>query len=198
MESLTQFQQIVGENVAQFVQELDEDYLAPALSLLIAANDRGNRIHITGIGKPSHVAQYGASLMSSIAVPTYFLDGTEAVHGSCGQLRAGDVVICISNSGETAELKATVIAVKNNGCKVIGVTGDPGSWLARNSDLHLFAGVGEEGGPLNRAPRNSILAELLTLQALSVALQADCGQTPADYVRCHPGGKLGQLREGEN
>ena len=83
MESLTQFQQIVGENVAQFVQELDEDYLAPALSLLIAANDRGNRIHITGIGKPSHVAQYGASLMSSIAVPTYFLDGTEAVHGSC-------------------------------------------------------------------------------------------------------------------
>ncbi|MFQ8759286.1 MAG: SIS domain-containing protein [Intestinimonas sp.] len=127
--------------------------------------------------------------------PAYFLHGTEAVHGSCGQLVAGDVVICISNSGETAELKATVIAVKNNGCKVIGVTGDPGSWLARNSDLHLLPGWGRRG-PLNRAPRSSILAELLTLQALSVALQADCGQTPADYVRCHPGGKLGQLREG--
>ena len=153
---------------------------------------------LQGIGKPGHVAGYMASLLSSTGTPAYFLHGTEAVHGSCGQLVAGDVVICISNSGETAELKATVIAVKNNGCKVIGVTGDPGSWLARNSDLHLFAGVGEEGGPLNRAPRSSILAELLTLQALSVALQADCGQTPADYVRCHPGGKLGQLREGEN
>ena len=69
-------------------------------------------------------------------------------------------------------------------------------WLRRGRE-GVGKGVGEEGGPLNRAPRSSILAELLTLQALSVALQADCGQTPADYVRCHPGGKLGQLREGE-
>ena len=197
MESLTQFQQIVGENVAQFVQELDEDYLAPALSLLIAANDRGNRIHITGIGKPSHVAQYGASLMSSIAVPTYFLDGTEAVHGSCGQLRAGDAVICISNSGETMEMRATVTAIANNGCKVIGVSGNPNSWLAKHTDAFLFAGVKAEGGPLNRAPRNSVLAELLTLQALSVALQVEKDWDPVKYVRCHPGGKLGELRENE-
>ena len=83
------------------------------------------------------------------------------------------------------------------GMKVIGVTGNPDSWLARESDLVLLAGVKEEGGPLNRAPRNSILAEILTLQALSVALQSECGQDPTAYVRCHPGGKLGQLREGE-
>ena len=174
-----------------------EEYEAAA-QLILDSQAKGGRLHVTGIGKCSHVSTYAASLFSSTGNPAYYLHGTEAVHGSCGQLAAGDVVVAISNSGETAELKATVIAVKNNGCKVIGVTGDPGSWLARNSDLHLFAGVGEEGGPLNRAPRNSILAELLTLQALSVALQADCGQTPADYVRCHPGGKLGQLREGEN
>ena len=174
-----------------------EEYEAAA-QLILESQAHGGRLHVTGIGKCSHVSTYAASLFSSTGNPAYYLHGTEAVHGSCGQLAAGDVVIAISNSGETAELKATVIAVKNNGCKVIGVTGDPGSWLARNSDLHLFAGVGEEGGPLNRAPRSSILAELLTLQALSVALQADCGQTPADYVRCHPGGKLGQLREGEN
>ena len=174
-----------------------EEYEAAA-QLILDSQAKGGRLHVTGIGKCSHVSTYAASLFSSTGNPAYYLHGTEAVHGSCGQLAAGDVVIAISNSGETAELKATVIAVKNNGCKVIGVTGDPGSWLARNSDLHLFAGVGEEGGPLNRAPRSSILAELLTLQALSVALQADCGQTPADYVRCHPGGKLGQLREGEN
>lgn len=168
-----------------------------AVELIETAQRAGNRVHITGIGKPSHVAAYMASLLSSTGTPTYFLHGTEAVHGSCGQLVAGDVVIAISNSGETGELKATVAAVKNNGCKVIGVTGNPESWLARESDAHLFAGVKEEGGPLNRAPRNSILAEVLTLQALSTALQADCGQDAKRYVQCHPGGALGALRKGE-
>ena len=107
------------------------------------------------------------------------------------------MVIAISNSGETGELKATVLAVKNNGCKVIGVSGNPDSWLAHESDAFLFAGVKQEGGPLNRAPRNSVLAELLTLQALSVALQVEKDWDPVKYVRCHPGGKLGQLRDNE-
>ena len=173
-----------------------EEYEA-ALSLIRTCQAGGGRVHITGIGKPGHVAAYLASLLSSTGTPTYFLHGTEAVHGSCGQLMAGDVVIAISNSGETTELKSTVLAVKNNGCKVIAVTGNPDSWLAREGDAVLLAGVSEEGGPLNRAPRNSILAEVLTLQALSMALQADGGQTPQQYVRCHPGGALGQLREGE-
>lgn len=180
-----------------FLDGLSADTYEAAAALIREAQSRGNRIHITGIGKPGHVSAYMASLLSSTGTPTYFLHGTEAVHGSCGQLVAGDVVICISNSGETVELKATVVAVKNNGCRIVGVTGDPQSWLARHSDVHLFAGVKEEGGPLNRAPRNSILAETLTLQALSVALQAECGQDPTQYVRCHPGGKLGELREGE-
>lgn len=173
-----------------------EEYQAAA-QLILDAQAKGNRFHITGIGKPGHVSAYMASLFSSTGNPCYFLHGTEAVHGSCGQLVAGDVVICISNSGETGELKATVQAIKNNGCKVIGVSGNPDSWLAHESDAFLFAGIGQEGGPLNRAPRNSILAELLTLQALSVALQVENGWTPEQYVRCHPGGKLGQLREDE-
>ena len=173
-----------------------EEYEA-ALSLIRTCQAGGGRVHITGIGKPGHVAAYLASLLSSTGTPTYFLHGTEAVHGSCGQLMAGDVVIAISNSGETGELKATVLAVKNNGCKVIGVSGNPDSWLAKNTDAFLFAGVKAEGGPLNRAPRNSVLAELLTLQTLSVALQAEKDWDPVRYVRCHPGGKLGQLREGE-
>ena len=87
--------------------------------------------------------------------------------------------------------------LQNNGCKVIGVSGNPDSWLAKESDAFLFAGVKEEGGPLNRAPRNSILAEILTLQALSVALQVEQDWDPIKYVRCHPGGKLGQLRDNE-
>lgn len=168
-----------------------------AARLILAAQARGGRLHITGIGKCSHVSTYAASLFSSTGNPAYYLHGTEAVHGSCGQLVAGDVVIAISNSGETSELKAAVLAVKNNGCTVIGVSGAPNSWLAKNSDVFLFAGVTAEGGPLNRAPRASILAELLTLQALSVALQAEKKWDPVQYVRCHPGGKLGQLRENE-
>ena len=160
-------------------------------------NKSGNRLHISGIGKPAHIAGYAASLISSTGTPAYFLHGTEAVHGSCGQLVAGDVVIMISNSGETAEMKATVAAIKNNGCKVIGISGKSESWLAKESDAFLFAGIQEEGGPLNRAPRMSIIAETFVLQALSIYLQAERGLDPKQYVKWHPGGALGHLRENE-
>lgn len=176
---------------------LDENDFQPAVHLIQTAQKNGNRIHITGIGKLGHVASYMASLLSSTGTPTYFLHGTEAVHGSCGQLVAGDVVICISNSGETSEMKSTAVAIRNNGCKVIGVTGNPKSWLATFADAHLTAKVANEGGPLNRAPRNSILAENLVLQALSVILQEQRSMTPQEYVLRHPGGSLGQLRENE-
>ncbi len=182
---------------ALFASKLSGEVYEKAAEVILESQKNGGRLHITGIGKPGHVAEYMASLFSSTGNPCYFLHGTEAVHGSCGQLQAGDVVIAISNSGETTELKSTVLAIKNNGCKIIGVSGKKDSWLARQSDAFLFAGVEEEGGPLNRAPRNSILAEILTLQALSVSLQAQRNWSPTEYVRCHPGGKLGELRENE-
>lgn len=180
-----------------FANNLDRETLELAAEIILNAQAKGGRIHVTGIGKPGHVSGYIASLFSSTGNPCYFLHGTEAVHGSCGQLVAGDVVIAISNSGETSELKSTVLAVKNNGCKVIGVTGNRNSWLAKESEACLFAGVTAEGGPLNRAPRNSILAETFVLQALSVAIQAEKEWNPVQYVRCHPGGNLGKLRENE-
>ncbi len=185
---------------AEFVEYLDmlqEDDFLPAAQLIWDAEAHGNRLHVTGIGKPGHVAGYIASLISSTGTPAYYLHGTEAVHGSCGQLVAGDVVICISNSGETSELKATAIAIRNNGCKIIAVTGNPESWLAKYSDAHILAGVNAEGGPLNRAPRNSILAENLALQVLSVILQEKKNLSPQQYVLRHPGGSLGTLRENE-
>lgn len=185
------------EQMNSFLDQMDEQALLEAAQLIWDAQAKGNRIHITGIGKPAHVAGYIASLMSSTGTPTYFLHGTEAVHGSCGQLVKGDVVICISNSGETAEMKATALAIRNNGCQLIAVTGNPKSWLATFCEKHLFAGVQEEGGPLNRAPRNSILAECLVLQALSVVLQSKLDLSPEAYVLRHPGGSLGQLRENE-
>lgn len=191
------FLKSASAQISSFANRISCESYFKAAELVLNAQKQGRRLHITGIGKPGHVAQYMASLFSSTGNPCYFLHGTEAVHGSCGQLVAGDVVIAISNSGETTELKATVLAVKNNACKIIGVSGHADSWLARESDAFLYAGVEEEGGPLNRAPRNSILAEILTLQAFSVLLQTEKEWDPVKYVRCHPSGKLGELRDDE-
>jgi len=191
------FQQAAAQQVSYTIQSMDTSAIGEAVALIRGAVADHARVHVTGIGKPSHLANYVASLMSSTGTPTYFLHGTEAVHGSCGQLVPGDVVLCISNSGETTEMKATVQAVKNNGCRIIGISGNPNSWLARQSDVHLLAKALREGGPLNRAPRNSILAETIVLQCLSVALQADRALTPEEYILRHPGGMLGQLREEE-
>lgn len=187
----------VRNEMDSFIQNIDFNSIESAAKLIEDAEISGNRIHISGIGKPGHIAGYIASLFSSTGTPAYFLHGTEAVHGSCGQLKPGDVVIFISNSGETSEMKATVSAIKNNECKIIGVTGNQLSWLAKESDVHLFAGVSCEGGPLNRAPRLSIMAEMLVLQALSVRLQEKRHITPQQYVKWHPGGSLGKLRENE-
>ncbi|HWP50628.1 MAG TPA: SIS domain-containing protein [Clostridia bacterium] len=195
--ALEVFQNSAKSEFNNFLDTVTAESLKSAVELIQTCEQQGGRMHITGIGKPGHVAAYMASLFSSTGTPTYFLHGTEAVHGSCGQLVEGDIVICISNSGQTAELQATVNAIHNNGCKVIGVTGNLDSWLAQHSEAVLFAGIGAEGGPLNRAPRNSILAETYVLQALSVMLQADRAITPEQYVRRHPGGALGNLRENE-
>ncbi|HAN21805.1 MAG: carbohydrate isomerase [Clostridiales bacterium GWF2_36_10] len=197
MSTLNNFLQISKDEFINFLDTISEDTFNITAELIQASKKNGGRLHVTGIGKPAHVAAYIASLLSSTGTPTYFLHGTEAVHGSCGQLAEGDVVICISNSGETAEMKATVAAIKNNGCKIIAVTGNPDSWLAKFADAHLFAGVKQEGGPLNRAPRTSIIAETLILQALSVVLQEKQGLTPQEYVKHHPGGTLGTIRENE-
>ena len=116
---------------------------------------------------------------------------------SCTVFFASAALLSISNSGETSELKSTAIAIRNNGCKIISITGNESSWLAKFGDAHILAHVDAEGGPLNRAPRNSITAETFIIQALSSILQDEKKLSPQEYVLRHPGGTLGQLREGE-
>lgn len=195
---LKSFLNTCTQEISNLIGKLNVQFYEKAVNLILEAERNGNRVHITGIGKPGHVSGYIASLLSSTGTPTYELHGTEAVHGSSGQVRAGDVVIAISNSGETQELKATVTTLKNNGARIIAVTGKSESWLAKEGDAFLFAGVENEGDPLNRAPRSSILAEVLVLQGLSIILQEIKEITPQQYVKWHPGGALGQLRESEN
>ena len=197
MNVLKSFVDISTKEFNEYIKNIDYSALRKAADIIIEAKKNKNRLHVTGIGKPAHVSNYAASLISSTGTAAYYLHGTEAVHGSCGQLIEGDVVICISNSGETAELKATVNAIINNSCKVISVTGNTESWLARNSEVCLFAGVNKEGGIINRAPRASILAEIYILQCLSVLLQEDAAITPEDCIKRHPGGALGKLRDDE-
>jgi len=191
-EILKNYFNTIKEEITEFIDTVDKEPYYAAAELIYKSQSNGGRVHITGIGKPAHIAGYAASLFSSTGTPTYFLHGTEAVHGSCGQLGKNDVVICISNSGETAELKATAIAARNNGAKLIAVTGKPESWLAKFCEVHIFAGVEREGGPLNRAPRMSVIAECLALQALSVILQERKELSVEQYLMRHPGGTLGQ------
>lgn len=196
------FLDIETNEIQRFIDQIDETSLTSARDLILEAERNKNRVHVTGIGKPGHVAGYIASLLSSTGTPAYELHGTEAVHGSSGQVQDGDVVIAISNSGETNELKATVETLKRNGAKIISVTGNPDSWLAKQGDAYLFAGVTQEGDDLNKPPRSSILAEIIILQCLSILLQNEKHLDPKQYVKWHPGGSLGKsiketLKEGE-
>ncbi len=193
--TIDRYLDVVRTEMDHAVSSMDLNALIAAAELIEEAETHGNRVHVSGIGKPGHLAGYIASLFSSTGTPTYFLHGTEAVHGSLGQLRKGDAVIFISNSGETEEMKAAVLGILNNGCKVIGVTGNESSWLAQHSEVHLLAHVNDEGGPLNKAPRTSILAETMVLQALSIILQKHEDIDVKQYVTWHPGGMLGKSKQ---
>ncbi len=190
-EQVDEYLGILKEEVGAYIDGIDYDALSAAKQLILDAEAAGGRVHVTGIGKPGHVSGYAASLFSSTGTSTYELHGTEAVHGSSGQVKPGDVVIAISNSGTTVELKATVEALKANDAKIIALTGDPESWLAQQGDVALIAGVEREGDSMNKPPRLSILVEIIELQCLSILLQNDFGLTPQQYVRWHPGGALG-------
>lgn len=197
-EQVQEFLSIAKESVDEYVAGIDFAALSAAKQLILAAEAKGNRLHVTGIGKPGHVSGYAASLFSSTGTPTYELHGTECVHGSAGQTRPGDVVIAISNSGETGELKSTVTCLKGVGVHIIALTGNPNSWLAKEAEVALIAGVDQEGDSMNKPPRASILAEIIELQCLSILLQNEFGLDPKQYVKWHPGGALGaSIREGK-
>jgi len=179
------------EELATLRNELDLDALGRAVELIRAAQARGGRVQVTGVGKPEHVARYAASLFCSVGTPATFLHATETLHGSLGQVHPHDVVIAISNSGNTDELCAAATAIKAQGADLIAVTGNPDSPLAELADLVLGVQVRREGGGLGLAPRISVLAEVFVLAGLSVALEVAHGLTVEEYSRFHPAGDLG-------
>ncbi|CAG1007444.1 Arabinose 5-phosphate isomerase KdsD [Myxococcaceae bacterium] len=168
-----------------------------SVRLIRASEAGGGRVHVTGVGKASHAARYGAALLSSTGTPASFLDPVESVHGASGQVIRGDVVIAVSNSGETEELTSTIALVRALGAHVVAVTGALDSWLARHADIVIDASVEREGGGLGLAPRASVAAQTLLLGALAATLERESGFERAEYLARHPGGSLGKKLRGE-
>ncbi len=180
------------EELASLRREVNLKSIDKAVEMIRTALNKGGRVHVTGVGKPEHVARYGASLLCSVGTPATFLHATETLHGSLGQVHPRDVVIAISNSGNTSELCQAAMAIRDHGAQLVAITGDEQSELAQLADLVLLAPVKREGGILGLAPRISVLAQVFVLAGLSVALEAARGLTIEEYSRWHRAGALGE------
>jgi len=179
---------IEADAVSALVSRLDERFL-DAIGLILAC--RG-RVVVTGVGKSGHIARKIASTMASTGTPAFFLHAAEAGHGDLGMITRDDVVLALSNSGQSDELLTIIPLIKRQGAKLIAVTGNPESALAREADVHLDARVAQEACPLNLAPTASTTAALALGDALAVALLDARGFDERDFARAHPGGALGR------
>ena len=179
---------IEGDAVLALIERVDGAFLL-ALSLIL--NCRG-RVIVSGIGKSGHIARKIASTLASTGTPAYFVHPAEASHGDLGMITSDDVLIALSNSGESDELLNILPSIKRQGAKLIAMTGNPQSSLARDADAHLDAAVAQEACPLNLAPTASTTAALALGDALAVALLDARGFGADDFARSHPGGSLGR------
>jgi arabinose-5-phosphate isomerase len=177
---------VEAEAVRALVERIDERFLA-AVELILA---REGRVVVSGMGKSGHIARKIASTMASTGTPAYFVHPAEASHGDLGMIEAGDVFIAISYSGTNHELLEIVPLVKRRGAKLIAITGNPQSALAREADVNLDAAVAQEACPLNLSPTASTTAALALGDALAVALLDARGFSAADFARSHPRGRL--------
>jgi arabinose-5-phosphate isomerase len=150
------------------------------------------RIVVTGMGKSGHVAHKVAATLASTGSPAFFLHPGEASHGDLGMLTRGDLLLALSNSGETAEVLTLLPQVKRLAVPLVALTGNPASTLARAADVHLNVAVPQEACPHNLTPTASTTAALVMGDALAVALLEARGFSPEDFARSHPGGSLGR------
>jgi arabinose-5-phosphate isomerase len=174
--------------LAALIPRLDAAF-AQACDVCLAC--RG-RVIVTGMGKSGHVAGKIAATLASTGTPSFFMHAAEASHGDIGMITREDVLLAVSNSGETAELLLLIPHVSRLGVPLIALTGNARSTLARAATAHLDVSVAEEACPLNLAPTASTTATLALGDALAVALLEARGFTPQDFARSHPGGTLGR------
>jgi arabinose-5-phosphate isomerase len=171
------------------LEGVNADALVLAVELLHGCK---GRIVVSGIGKSGHIARKIAATFASTGSPAFFVHPAEASHGDLGMVTRDDVFVALSNSGETDELLTIVPIVKRTGAKLIALTGAPNSSLAKLADAHLDTSVEKEACPLNLAPTTSTTAALAMGDALAVALLDARGFKAEDFIRSHPGGRLGR------
>lgn len=177
-----------SESIANLVHYLTEDF---AKSVDIIFKSKG-RLVITGIGKSAIIAQKIVATLNSTGTPSIFLHASEAVHGDLGMVLPEDVIICISKSGNSPEIKVLVPLLKRFGNTLIGMTSDLSSFLGKESHFILHAHVDSEACPNNLAPTNSTTAQLVLGDALAVALMEVRNFKNEDFAIYHPGGALGK------
>ncbi|WP_434644609.1 KpsF/GutQ family sugar-phosphate isomerase [Achromobacter piechaudii] len=180
--------QVESQGLLDLAARLDESF-AQVVALLLAC--RG-RVVVTGIGKTGHIARKIAATFASTGTPAFFVHAAEAVHGDLGMITKDDVVIAVSYSGAGQELLTILPVARRMGAKLVAITGNPQSELARLADVHLDGSVAQEACPLNLAPTASTTAALALGDALAVACLEARGFGPQDFARSHPGGALGR------
>jgi arabinose-5-phosphate isomerase len=174
--------------IAKLESSINDDFVS-VINLII--NTKG-RLIVAGIGKSANIASKMVATFNSTGQPAVFLHAADAIHGDLGNIQDGDVVICISKSGNTPEVKVLVPFIKSMGNKIIALTGNPKSFLAKESDFTLDVSVDKEACPNNLAPTSSTTAQLVMGDAIAVSLLACKDFSDKDFARFHPGGTLGK------
>jgi arabinose-5-phosphate isomerase len=170
------------------VEHLDRSFV----DVVELINGSNGRVVTMGLGKSGIICKKISATLASTGTPSFFLHPAEAIHGDLGMIVRGDVVLAISNSGETEELVRLLPNIKRIGAEIVAMTGNPTSTLAKNADYHLSAAISKEACPLGLAPTASTTATLALGDALAMALLLRKGFKEEDFAFLHPGGKLGK------
>ena len=174
--------------VLGLIEKLDEKF-DQAVELMFGCQ---GKIIVTGVGKSGHIGAKIAATLSSTGTPSFFINPLDVFHGDLGVMTSDDVVLAISNSGQTDELLRFIPMVLHMHIPIIGMSGNPDSLLAKYSTCHLNVGVEKEACPLNLAPTSSTMAQLAMGDALAIALIEKRNFQPRDFAQFHPGGELGK------
>jgi arabinose-5-phosphate isomerase len=174
--------------VSELQGRVDESFLDACRFML----ECKGRVVVIGVGKSGHVGSKIAATLASTGTPSFFVHPAEASHGDLGMIRPEDVVLALSNSGETDEVNAILPILKRLGVRIVSLTGKPQSTLARHSDAHIDVSVAREACPLGLAPTSSTTAALVMGDALAISLLESRGFTREDFARSHPAGQLGR------
>ena len=179
---------IEAEAIKQLAALVNEDFERAVMTIF---NSEG-RVIVTGIGKSANIASKIVATMNSTGTPAVFMHAADAIHGDLGNIQKDDVVICISKSGNTPEIKVLLPLIKNYGNKIIAITGNEGSFLGEHADHTLSSYVEKEACPNNLAPTTSTTAQLVIGDALAICLLNLKDFSSRDFAKYHPGGTLGR------